>query len=196
MTKPPLFRPIPCTPAWFPKARRSLKEETSQTRVTGTCSVSLHLECADAGPPPVRVSAPGPSLTEASLLLTCPRPRQQRVRRVWGGQGSEDPRRLAVLQDSAGEHRLPLCRVVALAGSLGWSRIFAGEPASGSLRFHFERRVLGQEALPSQLWALDVNEPLTGAVTCLGHSVSPGPGGLGGGPRAERRGPGAWTRVP
>lgn len=42
-----------------------------------------------------------------------------------------------------------------------------------AVRFHFK-------ALLPKLWVPDMNEPLTGALPCPRHFVSPGPGGLGG----------------
>lgn len=57
-----------------------------------------------------------------------------------------------------------------------------------AVRFHFK-------ALLPKLWVPDMNEPLTGALPCLRHFVSPGPGGLGGRQGAERQGSGEWTCI-
>lgn len=46
--------------------------------------------------------------------------------------------------------------------------------------FHGRCHILRQEALLSRVWVADRNKPLTGTVTCLGHFMSPDPGGLGG----------------
>lgn len=62
--------------------------------------------------------------------------------------------------------------------------------------FHERCHILRQEALLSRVWIPDRNESLRGPVSCLGHFMSPDPGGLGGRTGVRKAGAGAWAWVP
>lgn len=149
-----------------------IKEETSsQTLLTGIPCLLSHGELADAGPPTVRVSAQG-SVSDTSLEP---------------GSPAEGPEAHGVSgEDGDLKILLNLMFCMKTMESIGFPlqtchplREPGFEPPLGrgstrlAVRFHFK-------ALLPKLWVPDMNEPLTGALPCLRHFVSPGPGGLGG----------------
>ena len=89
-----------------------------------------------------------------------------------GDGGSEDTRPLSTLHDNSGKHGLPPAEPSPSQGA------WVGD--------HCTRRVFPWEMPHPQtggsfprVWVPDRNKPLTGTVTCLGHFMSPDPGGLG-----------------
>ena len=102
-----------------------------------------------------------------------------------GDRGSEDvcPLNPARQQWKA---RASSCRVVTLSGSLGQSCPSAEGPADSPC-VSMGDAASSDTRLFSRVWVPGRNEPLTGAVMCLRHFVSPGPEGLRGGPGPERQ---------
>lgn len=102
-----------------------------------------------------------------------------------GDRGSEDvcPLNPARQQWKA---RASSCRAVTLSGSLGQSCPSAEGPADSPC-VSMGDAASSDTRLFSRGWVPGRNKPLTGAVMCLGHFVSPGPEGLRGGLEPERQ---------
>ena len=153
--------------------------------LNGICSVLSCGELAGARPSTSRGVWTLESVSDVSLERGSPSKCPEGHCVSGGDRGSEDARPLHTARQQW-KARASSCRVVTLSGSLGQSCPSAEGPADSPC-VSMGDAPTSDTRLFSRVWLPGRNEPLTGAVMCLGHFVSPGPGCLRGGLEPERQ---------